>query len=78
LRFAAGELLVGVPAAWAKELATTEKVGFAAEVNTSPKTSVHLTVEKDFQCLVERPEDKDSDPYPNPETSVCGVKLTSK
>jgi hypothetical protein len=73
LRFAASELLVCVPATWAKELATTEKVGFVAEVNTSPESSVHLTVEKDFQCLIERPEDKNSDPYPNPEASACGV-----
>lgn len=78
LRFAASELLVGVPAAWATELATTEKVGFVAELITTPENSVHLAVEKDFQCLVERQEDKDGDPYPNPEASVCGTNLSPK
>lgn len=76
IHFADSKLTVGIPAAWAKELETTEKVGFAVELSTTPETSVRLTIEKDFECLMERLEDKEGDPYPNPESSVCATTPT--
>lgn len=44
---------------------SNEVVGFEAQQQIDPESSLHLLLEKDFVCLDERLEDQ-SDNYPNP------------
>jgi hypothetical protein len=62
----AGGICIGLPAAWALALATTDRVGYDSTVRVAPSVDVRVVVEKDFQCLVVRPEEDESDSFPNP------------
>lgn len=50
---------------WAED---ENKVGFEHTINHKDGTSLHILVEKDFQCLTERGEDE-SDLFQNPDAS---------
>jgi len=70
LREPAG-LSIRLPAAWAAELAQTDRIGVDVEVPVAPGVAVRIKVEKDYACLTERPDEDESDAFPNPE-SACG------
>ncbi len=64
-------LTVRIPASWADQLVHTERVGFETEIETATEIRVRVVIEKDFQCLVERPGEDDSDAYDHPNPSEC-------
>jgi hypothetical protein len=70
LREPAG-LVVRLPAAWAAELAQTDRVGVDVEVPVAPGVAVRVKVEKDYGCLSERPGEDEMDAFPNPD-GACG------
>jgi len=70
LREPAG-LAVRLPAAWAAELAQTDRVGVDVEIPVAPDAAVQVKVEKDYGCLSERPGEDDRDAFPNPD-GACG------
>ncbi len=70
LREPAG-LVLRLPAAWAAELAQTDRVGVDVEIPVAPGATVRIKVEKDYGCLSERPGEDDRDAFPNPE-GACG------
>ena len=65
-RFRDGELEVRLPADLAAQWAHTEQVGIEARVPGRSGTSLHLLIEKDFQCLHKRPGEDESDHFKNP------------
>jgi len=66
LEYAPGDLIVHVPKSWAQAWAGTDETGREALVETGGAEAVRVLVEKDFKCLVQRPEEDESDHYPNP------------
>ena len=65
-RFDEGELQVRLPAALAVQWAHTDQVGIEERIAGRPGTSLHLLIEKDFQCLHKRPGEDESDHFKNP------------
>ncbi len=64
--FGDGELQVRLPAVLAAQWAHSEQVGIEARIDGRPGTSLHLLIEKDFQCLHKRPDEDESDHFRNP------------
>lgn len=50
VRYAAGLLVVGVPAALAQEWTETEKNGFSAQIHVAEGQELRILVEKDLDC----------------------------
>lgn len=65
-------LVVRLPAAWAAELAETDRVGVDVEVPVAPGAMVRVKIEKDYACLTERPGEDESDAFPHPEGPCAG------
>lgn len=65
LEYTPGRITVTVPRPLLDDWVTTDRVGFDAEVDTGDHV-VKVLVEKDFQCLVDRPGEDESDAFPNP------------
>ncbi|TRZ42279.1 DUF7009 family protein [Robertkochia solimangrovi] len=61
-----GRIQVNVPPGIAEEWATTEQVGFQNEEIPGEEFELHILVEKDFQCLHKRPNEDETDNFPNP------------
>lgn len=59
-------MCVTIPVVWAEELVRTDRTGFHFSVEVTPGTHVRVTLEKDFQCLVERLGEDDTDAYEHP------------
>lgn len=59
------ETIVLIPTLQVKEWASTEQVGFDADVDTGRGNSISILVEKDFMCMDGREEDNEGS-YPNP------------
>lgn len=57
-----GRIEVVVPKAIAENWTNTNEVGFSIESET-----LRILVEKDFACLKERPNEDESDNFPNPQ-----------
>ncbi len=64
--FAGGVVLVKVPTALARDWAASERVSLHAEAKVEGGEPLRILVEKDFECLKERPGEDDSDAYPHP------------
>ena len=65
-RIRGNEISIVVPTAVAQNWASTDEVGFDCEQPIGSGMSLHIMVEKDFEC-VDRPDDPDrADAYPNP------------
>lgn len=64
-------IMVRIPESWAAELVATDRTGFDFNVEPAPGVTVRVTVEKDFQCLVERPGEDDADGYDHPNPAAC-------
>ena len=58
-------ITVVVPRADVDDWTDTDRVGIEAELETRNGT-LHVLLEKDFQCLHRRPKEDESDNYPHP------------
>jgi len=63
-----GAMTVLLPRAIAKELAESERVGVEAEIPVAEGATLRVQIEKDYQCLVDRPGEDDRDAFPNPDS----------
>ena len=59
-------LRVSVPHKNAKKWVKTDQVGLNAVVKNGMEEGLSILIEKDFQCLVPRDHEDESDNYPNP------------
>lgn len=70
--FAGDRMVVGLPAteisAWAND---DSAVSLEGEVDLPDGSQLKLLVEKDFQCLTERPDEDQSDLFQNPDSGDC-------
>lgn len=64
--FAANRLLVRWPRQAVRDWATSDEVSLRAEQPLPNEPPLLLLVEKDFACLVPRPEEEETDAYPHP------------
>lgn len=64
--FSGNNIRVKVPEKIAREWVGTGLVGFDNRAQPSGNTSLDILVEKDFQCLHKRPNEDESDNFPNP------------
>jgi len=63
----AGAIRVGMPGDKFEEWRQDECIGFTAEYSAGKK-KIMITVEKDFQCLMPREHEDESNLYPHPQT----------
>lgn len=66
--FDGGSVAVTLPAAVAREWASSERVGVEGEQRVDDGV-LRILVEKDFACLTARPGEDDADAYANPNES---------
>ncbi len=65
-------LTIMVPESQAKEWTQTNRVGLGTEQSTGEGKTLRILIEKDFACLEERPNEDESDAFPNPlEGKAC-------
>lgn len=60
-------LRIGIPQKQAQQWARTGQVGLEENIVWEDGTTLHILVEKDFQCLHKRPAEDESDNFPNPD-----------
>ena len=62
-------IYVPIPIAdtWCK----SEQVGFDAKIPLKGEEFLFVLVEKDYQCLVDRPNEDESNNFPNPNAAKC-------
>lgn len=65
LDYSENTVTLGVPRSQMLDWINTDRVGFDARVECGDHT-VRVLVEKDFRCLVDRPNEDESDTFPNP------------
>lgn len=64
------QIQVSIPEKQAKQWTSSDTVGIEEILHFDNGDSLHLLIEKDFQCLHKRPHEADeSDQFPNPEQS---------
>ena len=64
--FSDAEIRIYVNTFDAADLAGTERVGLETQQPIGDGRSLRLVLEKDFQCLADRPEEDDTHAYDNP------------
>lgn len=57
-------LTLSMPTAWVSAWANEDRVGYESVQPVGEGESLHLLVEKDFQCLHRRPDEEDAFPHP--------------
>ena len=70
--FGDGELSILVPKDQAEAWAGSEQVGIDGAQSAGDGQDLRILIEKDFECLAERPGEDDSDAFPNP-LAACGT-----
>lgn len=65
--FISGKVVVYIPSEVGENWASTEEVGMENHQPLPGEDSMRILVEKDFQCLKPRPDEDESDNFPNPE-----------
>lgn len=65
-QFMDGVVLVQLPSEEVDKWAASDQVTIGFKVNLDNGGVLDVAVEKDFQCLTERPHEDESDMYPNP------------
>lgn len=63
--FEDGSIIVSIPNDWAKAWNSNEEVGTSFSLN-GPTTDLNVLIEKDFNCLVVRENEDESDHFKNP------------
>lgn len=66
VQFINNHLTVFVPDALAQQWTTTERVGFHENLDIANNQQLFVLIEKDFQCLDDRPYEDEADNFPNP------------
>ena len=61
------EITVFVPVDIANSWCESEQVGFENSYQIEGEEPLRILIEKDFQCLKPRPEEDESDNFPNPQ-----------
>lgn len=64
--FSGMKLIIRVPEDQVFEWLKTDQVGISSSIDAGDDKSLHITIEKDFQCLIEREGEDDTDSFPNP------------
>ena len=64
--FRDGELRIIVPREKVEVWTGSEQVGIEGDQPVGDGQELHILIEKDFECLAERPGEDDSDAFPNP------------
>lgn len=59
-------LQIFLPSSQAKKWASTDQVGIESEILIEGEQSLYVLIEKDFQCLHQRPREDERDNFPNP------------
>lgn len=59
-------LRIGISPNQVKQWADTDQVGLEENIVWEDGTTLHVLIEKDFQCLHRRPAEDESDNFPNP------------
>ena len=70
--FEEGSIIISVPKEWARAWVSNEEVGTSFVVNTTAN-ELSVLIEKDFNCLVVREDEDESDHFKNPlsQHSAC-------
>lgn len=66
-RYEGDTMIVRLPREWGTGWARSDRVSIAAEIPNGDDR-LRILVEKDFQCLTERPHEDESDNFPHPAT----------
>lgn len=66
------EIIVSLPATVAQQWAGTDQVGIELDLPAEDGQSLHVLIEKDFQCL-HREEEEEPDQFPNPAAASGSV-----
>ncbi|MEK6479666.1 hypothetical protein WJR50_19140 [Catalinimonas sp. 4WD22] len=66
VHYAEHTICIKLPQAQAKRWATTEQVSIEREIPLQGDESLYVLIEKDFQCLHQRPREDEQDNFPNP------------
>ncbi|HRG37316.1 MAG: hypothetical protein JNL65_11325 [Saprospiraceae bacterium] len=64
-------LRVYIPSQIANAWCSSEQVGFDAKIPLKGENYLYVLVEKDYQCLVDRPFEDESNNFPNPNAAKC-------
>src|SRR5262245_17428494 len=64
--FGDGELSIIVPKHYGDAWAESDEVGIEGAQPVGDGQALRILIEKDFECLAERPGEDDSDAFPNP------------
>ncbi|MEX0883031.1 MAG: hypothetical protein WDZ72_06105 [Cyclobacteriaceae bacterium] len=64
-RFSDRKIEIKVPISEASNWAHSEQVGMEASLKINDQVDLHISIEKDFQCLHKRPGEDESDNFPN-------------
>lgn len=64
--FSSNQLLVKIPQPQSLTWATTEQVGLRHVQDEGTDKATTILIEKDFQCLHKRPDEDESNNFPNP------------
>ena len=68
--FNLNKIIVNIPEGIAEKWITTAQVSLQEEMSINENESLLILVEKDFKCLKERPNEDESDLFPNPEMGI--------
>lgn len=66
-------LSIILPQAQAQQWAASDRVGIEEKKIFENGDELHILIEKDFQCLHKRPDEDESDHFPNPGAGVSGA-----
>lgn len=64
-------LTISIPEPDAFRWIQTEEVGLEKSLDLPSGNRLNLLIEKDFNCLVDRPNEDETDTFPNPSHEVC-------
>ncbi|MEK7255155.1 MAG: hypothetical protein AAB316_10450 [Bacteroidota bacterium] len=67
--FADSQIKISIPANFAGEWASSDQISMEHEADLGNGERLKILVEKDFQCLTDRPGEDESDNFPNPNAS---------
>lgn len=65
--FSRNRLVITIPATLGKTWAATEQVSLRYIQDEHSASATLILIEKDFQCLHKRPDEDESDNFPNPQ-----------
>ncbi|MEX2511431.1 MAG: hypothetical protein WD398_00885 [Cyclobacteriaceae bacterium] len=70
--FSGRKIEIKVPSTDASNWAHSDQVGLEALLKINDKGDLHISIEKDFQCLHKRPGEDETDNFPHPDLGTSG------